>query len=279
MKNIVVIPNPLKDKNLAVTTRLVEKLKSIGFSVFVHEKYKQDELSVSYYREFPASADLIAVVGGDGSIIDASRYAIENSLPILGVNMGRVGYLSEVDPGFLDILDRLVTGEYFVKEKMLLAVSAEEELPVYYAVNDVIVSHGDYLGISEFSVSDSLGNYLEYRADGVVFATPQGSTAYSFSSGGPVLAHDVDGILVTPVCPHSFFNRSILFNANESLVVVNNGTREMNVAIDGRLGFKLSPGGSCKVTKSDKKIKMLTFSENNMFTELFKKMSITEGIK
>ena len=279
MKNIVVIPNPLKDNNLIVTVNLVEKLKSLGLSVFIHEKYRQEELLVNYYNDFPTDAELIAVVGGDGSIIDASKYAIENSLPIIGVNMGRVGYLSEVDPGAFDILERLISGEYFIKEKMLLTVSSEGETALAYAVNDVIVSHGDYLGISEFSVSDSLGNYLDYRADGVVFATPQGSTAYSFSSGGPVLAHDVDGILVTPVCPHSFFNRSILFNANESLVVENKGTREMNVAIDGRLGFKLSPGGSCKVTKSDKKIKMLTFSENNMFTELFKKMSITEGIK
>ena len=279
MKKIVVIPNPLKDKGLAVTKELLEKLKSLGISAYVQDKYRENEIDAHLYEEFPEDAELIAVVGGDGSIIDASKYAIERDLPIFGVNMGKVGYLSEVDPASLDILDRLVSGEYSIKEKMLLTVESEDYPMSSYAVNDIIVSHGDYLGISEFSLSDSLGNYLDYRADGVVFSTPQGSTAYSFSSGGPVLAHDVDGILVTPVCPHSFFNRSILFNANETLVVENKGIREMKVAVDGRLGFKLSSGSTCKISRSNKKIKMLTFSENNMFTELFKKMSLTEGIK
>lgn len=279
MKKVVVIPNPLKDKNLTVTKKLINKFHSLGISVYIHERYRQSELYAHFYDAFPGDVELISVVGGDGSMIDASKYAIENDLPIFGVNMGRVGYLSEVDPESLDILDRLISGEYSIKEKMLLTVSAAASETVYYAVNDVIVSHGDYLGISEFSLSDSLGNYLDYRADGVVFATPQGSTAYSFSAGGPVLAHDVDGILVTPVCPHSFFNRSILFNANESLEVKNNGTREMKVAVDGRLGFMLLSGSSCTISKSNKKIKILTFSENKMFTELFKKMSITEGIK
>ena len=280
MKRIVIIPNPQKDKELSVTRAVAEQLIGLGFSVFIDEKAGASGLPDVDCDAADFIADLIVVVGGDGSVIDASRYAVNADIPMLGINLGKVGYLSEVDPDALGILERLVRGEYSVKEKMLLTVEAGHSLRGgIYAVNDVIVSHGEYLGISEFSLEDSCGNSLAYRADGVIVSTPQGSTAYSFSSGGPVLAHDVEGILVTPVCPHSFFNRSVLFNSKETLTVTNTGRYPMNIAVDGRKYAELMPGEHCRIGKADRRIKMLTFSENKMFTELFKKMSVTEGLK
>lgn len=279
MKKIVVVPNPNKDKDLCVTERVIHKLASLGVSVFIDKKYGLSPDVAECYESFPDDAELVVVVGGDGSVIDASKQAIALDIPIFGVNMGRVGYLSEVDPDELDVLDRLASGKYSIKEKMLLTVTKGDEDYGVFAVNDIIVSHGSYLGISSFSLCDSLGNSLDYRADGVIFATPQGSTAYSFSSGGPVLAHDVEGILITPVCPHSFFNRSVLFNSRERISVTNNGSHAMNVAADGRLIFEIYPEERCIISCAEKKIKMLTFSENSMFTELFKKMSVTEGLK
>ena len=280
MKRIVIVPNPQKDKDLSVTLAVAERLLKLGFEVLIDEKAGVTSLKAVDCDASDFFADLIVVVGGDGSVIDASRYAVNADIPLLGINLGRVGYLSEVDPDALEMLDRLVRGEYSVKEKMLLTVDARHSLRgSVYAVNDVIVSHGEYLGISEFSLEDSCGNSLAYRADGVIVSTPQGSTAYSFSSGGPVLAHDVEGILVTPVCPHSFFNRSVLFNSKEVLTVSNTGSYPMNIAVDGRKYAELMPGEHCHIGKSEKRIKMLTFSENKMFTELFKKMSVTEGLK
>ena len=280
MKKIVLIPNPIKDNGLLVTYKLAGKLLDLGLDVYIAEDAADCELPLIRYKEFPSDADLIIVVGGDGSVIDASRYAIDYGIPIIGVNLGRVGYLSEVDPEELDLFSRLVSGEYLVKEKLLLTV----EVPAprsrdVFAVNDIIVSHGEYLGISDFRLEDSLGNSIGYRADGVIVATPQGSTAYSFSSGGPVLAHDVEGILVTPVCPHSFFNRSVLFNSAEVLTVENTGRHAMNITVDGRRYDVLNPREKCKIRCADRRIKMLTFSENKMFTGLFKKMNVTEGLK
>lgn len=279
MNRIIIMPNPQKDVGFSVARMVADRLKSIGMQVFIDEKLGVDVGGVQRYSNIPC-ADLIIVIGGDGSVIDASRYAIEQDIPLLGVNLGRVGYLSEVDPADLEILERLSTGEYSVKEKMLLTVESKPNgVSEVYAVNDVIVSHGEYLGISEFRLEDSCGNSLEYRADGVIIATPQGSTAYSFSSGGPVLAHDVEGILVTPVCPHSFFNRSVLFNSSEMLSVQNIGAYPMNIAVDGRKYAPLMPRETCYIRCASQRIKMLTFSENKMFTELFKKMNITEGLK
>lgn len=280
MKNIVIIPNAKKDKDLSVTAKLSELLVGIGMDVYIKKEYASLCRSARGYFDFPDSCDVIIVVGGDGSVIDASGLALEHDIPLVGVNMGKVGYLSEVDPDDLSIFTRLASGEYSVKEKMLLSVSTSSEWThEAYAVNDVIVSHGEYLGISSFRLEDSLGNSLGYRADGVIFATPQGSTAYSFSSGGPVLAHDVESILVTPVCPHSFFNRSVLFNSGEVLTVKNTGEHTMNIAVDGRKYTELLPNGTCYIRRAECSLKTLTFSENKMFEELFKKMSVTEGLK
>ena len=146
MKNVVVMPNPKKDAGLAVTKSLCDKLHLFGADVYINEKYG-DLVSdwVKKYTEFPASAELIIVVGGDGSILDASVVAIKNDVPILGVNLGKVGYLSEVEPDNLDILHRILVGQYTIEKKMLLSAfhvgAGVVEKADRLAVNDVIVSH------------------------------------------------------------------------------------------------------------------------------------------
>lgn len=278
MKNIAIVPNLTRDFNLSVTSRVVQKLISIGLECYLDESFKTYDLAVHYYSKMPDNIDLIVVIGGDGSVIRASRLAVNNNIPLIGVNAGKVGYLSEVDPNSLDIFDALAEGKYWIKEKMLLTINGEDKSKTF-AVNDIVISHSDYLGLSTFRLEDGNGNSLVYRADGIVFATPQGSTAYSLSAGGPVVAHDVETIVVTPVCPHSFFNRSVLFNARDTLSVTNIGDSTMNISIDGECYAMLSPGERCRVMRSDFKLKMLTFSNNSMFTELFTKMNLTEGIK
>ncbi len=281
MKKVLIVPNAKKDEGLSVTKAVSEKLASMGIISYINECYRDYSVCAEYCTDVPVGTDLIVVVGGDGSVIDASRLAVANDIPLVGVNLGKVGYLSEVDPSSLDVFRKLAVGDYRVKEKMLLTVAmGDTTMPQdVHAVNDVIISHSEYLGLSDFNLQDSIGNSISFRADGIVFATPQGSTAYSLSAGGPVVAHDVDTILATPVSPHSFFNRSVLFNDAEVLTVTNTGEKKLNISLDGRMYAQLMPGAACKVMKASKKIKMLTFSKNSMFTELFTKMSITEGVK
>ncbi len=275
------IPNPKKDIGLNVTEAVLKKLSELDITVYIDESTGlcRDD-NVIGYSEFPSDAEILIVVGGDGSLIDASGYAIENDIPILGINLGRVGYLTEVEPENLDVLSKLASGEYFITEKMLLAVEVgnADERNLALAVNDVVISHENYLGISEFKIEDSIGNHINFRADGVILSTPQGSTAYSLSAGGPVVAHDVDGILLTPVCPHSFFNRSVIFNSSERIRVTDLGDDILNVSVDGRAFARLGRGDLCTVFKAEKKVKILSFSKNSMFTNLFKKMRILEDI-
>ena len=194
----------------------------------------------------------------------------------------KVGYLSEIEPDNLDMLKNILSGEYEIEEKMLLATEkVGEHSRVYskrFAVNDVVISHTEFLGISEFTVCGA-GGGVKYRADGVVVATPAGSTAYSLSAGGPVVAHNLDTLLVTPVCPHSFFDRSILFSPDEKIKINNTGEENLNISIDGRRFDSLLPGEACYVSRAEKRVKFLTFKQNSMFATLFEKMKFLEDLK
>lgn len=284
MKNIVIIPNPTKDFGLSVTKKLIEKLVSYGLEVHIEKQYSNANLRrVNFYELFPHDAELIIVVGGDGSVIDASVTAISQNIPILGVNLGKVGYLSEVEPDNLDVLSGLLGEEYRIEEKLLLTVSCLKNGETFssqrLAVNDVIISHDTFLGIADFRLENENGECVKYRADGMILSTPAGSTAYSLSAGGPIISHDIDSITATPICPHSFFNRSIVFKSTEKIKLKNESDTDLNVSVDGRYFLNLSKGDECIVKMSEKKLKMLTFNENNMFSTLFKKMRILEDVK
>ncbi len=284
MKNILVIPNTLKDTDLSVTSRVIEKLTEFGMTALVSAEFSgRFDGKIEYFTSLPSSAELVLVIGGDGSVIDASRIAIELDIPLLGVNLGNLGYLSEVETDELDILKKLADGDYIVDDKMLLEVilgkSGKVSKAQRLAVNDIIVSHSEYLGIADICLENSMNEAVKYRADAVILATPAGSTAYALSSGGPIISHNLDSITATPVSPHSFFNRSIVYSANEEIKVSNIGSYSIKVSIDGRFFDSLEKGDFCIVKKSDKRFKMLTFSANNMFTTLFNKLKILSNIE
>ena len=278
MKNILMLPNDKKDEGLVLTKKIINKLSSLGLSSYLDEKYKDiliDE--VSYYSSLPSELDMVIVVGGDGSIIDASSIAIEQDIPLLGINMGKIGYLTELDPDAIDLLDRLTTGEFSVSCKMLLSVvkhkpSGDDIVSDRLAVNDVIISHGNYLGLADMRVENCRGDQVSYRADALVLSTPQGSTAYSLSAGGPIISHSIDCITVTPVSPHSFFNRSIVYGPEETIRVTNIGHSALKISIDGRFAYDIEQGESCDIVKSIKKLKLITFEQSNLFSTLSKKI-------
>ena len=283
MKNILIIPNTQKDRDFSVSSKVASVLKSYGISVFVEERYNTDLGGIAKaIASIDDRIELIIVIGGDGSVIDASVPAVSHGIPVLGVNLGHLGYLAEVELSNLGALEKLTRGEYVIEEKMLLSVTATDDGELIqsarFAVNDVIISHESYVGLAELKMRVNDGESVKYRADGLILSTPVGSTAYSLSAGGPIIAHDIDSIAATPICPHSFFNRSVIFNPKDVLTLYNEGDAVLNVTVDGRFFTKLSPGGQCFVRMSEKKFRMLTFNENNMFATLFGKMKKIENI-
>lgn len=283
MKNILIIPNKLKDADFSVSREVAELLTSRGARVFIEKKYGTNLSGFAIVSSsIPSEAEVIVVIGGDGSMIDASVPAVEYDLPIIGVNLGNLGYLAEVEPEDIADLGRLIADDYSIEEKMLLSASIvrsdETVESCRFALNDVIISHESYLGLAELSLTDSNGATVKYRGDGLILATPVGSTAYSLSAGGPIVSHDIDAILATPICPHSFFNRSIIFNPLESITIRNDGRDTLNVTIDGRLFGELSEKELCIVKAAAKRVRMVTFSRGNMFSTLFGKMKRFENI-
>lgn len=283
MNKIILVPNPNKDEGLKVTKRVIKKLISLDFAVMVSKSFPElEKYGADLYEGIPEKAELVLVIGGDGSIIDASRIAIKYDIPLLGINLGKVGYLSEIEVDDIDSLARLTVGDYTIEYKMLLTVdkyspNGTHESSARDAVNDVVISHDQYFGIADFKLENSYGDRIVYRADGVILSTPAGSTAYSLSAGGPIVAHDLDSITVTPVCPHSFFNRSIVYGKDECLKLSNSGNTLLNISVDGRFFANLAAGEWCVVKRSTTRLKMLTFSKNNMFSVLFKKIKAING--
>lgn len=281
MKKVVLIPNPTKDVGFSVTEKVIAKLSSLGIEVASYLKYSALEaFGAKLYDDLP-DADAVIVIGGDGSVIDASEIALAQDVPLLGINLGKVGYLSAVESSEIDVLDDLVRGGYKIEEKFLLSagkIDAEGRVVTceHKAVNDVVISHDNYFGISDILLENSTGDKLKYRADGIIVSTPVGSTAYSLSTGGPIISHLLDSISVTPICPHSFFSRTIVYAPSEEIVVTNIGDNALNISLDGRYFDKLAHGESCAVYRSNKRLKTIVFAENNMFSTLFKKIKVLE---
>ena len=280
MKKAILLPNSIKDKDLKITRATADMLVMLGITPYISCEYSEcNVMGASFYSDIPEDADIIIVVGGDGSVIQASRIALELDLPILGINLGKVGYLAEVEPDSLDDLAVLVSGEYKIDEKMLLSTvkidaNGNKTRLEYLAVNDVVFSHESFLGICDFKIMSDRGDHVYYRADAVIISTPAGSTAYSLSAGGPIISHDLDAIMVNPVCPHSFFNRAILYNPDDRITITNTGDSTLNISIDGRFCSNLLFGETCEVYRSSSRIKILTLSENNLFSTLSKKIKL-----
>ena len=283
MRKAILIPNAQKDSSFALTRAAVRCLITLGIIAYIDEEYQPFEIEgVHFYSKIPKDADFIIVIGGDGSVIDASGLALELDLPILGINLGKVGYLATLEPDRLELLSSVADGSASVIENMLLVVErhcADGSVTVSerLAVNDVVISHNSYLGISDIGLENG-GDAVHYRADGIIFATPQGSTAYSLSAGGPVVDHGINSILATPICPHSFFNRSIVYGPDERIKITNMNEDVLNISVDGRLFTKLNKGEYCFVYRSDKRIKMYNLEATNLFSTLSKKIKLLQDL-
>ena len=209
-----IIVNLSKEKAISCAGQIVTLLREHGASVAMPIECKGyfRSSSITYYyslRQLLAHSDAAITVGGDGTIIHAAKYAARTDTPLIGVNVGRLGFAADVETEEIDSLARLVTGDYNVESRLLLDVEVIKDgvSRHYLAVNDAVVAHGQLSKIIDMSLSLDGEEISKYRADGLLFSTPTGSTAYSLSAGGPILSPQMRCILMTPVCPHSLFSR------------------------------------------------------------------------
>ena len=232
-------------------------------------------------RKLVEETDFLVAFGGDGTILRAAEYVYEREIPVLGVNLGKLGFLTRVEPQeVFEALEAALSGNVEKDRRMLLQCVLESKGGVVksFALNECVISKT----VGERMISLSIfvdGEYfLSYAADGVIFSTPTGSTAYSLSAGGPVLSPKSEAIVLTPVCPHTLFMRSIVFSSQEVLkVVLNREDQPISVKMDGKRVWKLEDEGEITIRKSDRYFTLLSLGKKSFYTIFKEKLLLTKA--
>ncbi len=232
--------------------------------------------------------DLAVTLGGDGTMLRALDLVCKEGIPVLGVNVGHLGYLTEVEPDqLLPSLERFLTGDFHIQERMMLDVSVTAaarndptgttlSLSHRIAANDVVVEKvqsGQTVRLESIIEGRS---FLSYAVDGMIVATPTGSTAYNFSARGPILSPGISAILMTPVSPHMLFDRSIVLDGHEGLELRVIGRESASVAIDGRHVATIGPGGAVVCKRADNPARLVKFAGRNFHEILKIKFGLTD---
>ncbi len=238
--------------------------------------------------ELYAQADLLIVLGGDGTILEAARRSAARSTPILGINLGRVGYMAELEMAELDLLARLfdrTTAEGFqpanfeIEKRSMLHVevltAAGEVRQTMYGLNDAVITNGSVARIVDIELMEGGNPVTTYRADGLIIATPTGSTAYSMSAGGPVADPRVKCFCVTPICPHSLGARPLIFPDSSVLEARNVCQREkmLYLTVDGRSNCEFYRGETVRITRSPLETNLIRLKSCGFYNRLHAKMS------
>lgn len=266
---LILIPNSDKDKGLAVTAEVVRFLNGVGETPYLAPGQELPDRTLRVTREEPAAPDAVIVLGGDGSIIRAAHYAAKKGVPILGINLGRLGYLCELEKEEIPLLASLLEGKYDLEKRMMLSAQVfRGGKPVsepMLALNDVILSRGAEPVLSDFSLEENGERLTVYRADGLIFSTPTGSTAYSMSAGGPVIDDGLDVISVVPVCPHTLYSRPLIFSAAAVLSSENlcRGYGKMYLSVDAGETIPLETGDIVRVERAGIETKLIRLHEIN----------------
>lgn len=284
---IAVIVNLSKENAVRCSKEITEIFRKNGAEVLMWQGcsgYFEGERIEFYptYSELVKQCDMALTVGGDGTIIHAAKIAATEHKPLIGVNVGRLGFAADVEPYEIDRLPMLLTGNYGVQKRMLLDITVEHTLgenKKFIAVNDAIIARGQLSRIIDLKVSLNNQFISSYRADGLLFSTPTGSTAYSLSAGGPIIDPEMDCILMTPVCPHSLYSRSVVFASKSALSVTTPIDDECRavLTVDGQESLELNNSTRVVIKKSDLTLDLLTLDKRNFYTRLNKKLKEREG--
>lgn len=232
-------------------------------------------------RKLVEETDFLIAFGGDGTILRAAEYVYEREIPVLGVNLGKLGFLTRVEPQeVFEALEAALSGNVERDRRMLLECVLKSKGGVVksFALNECVISKTAGERMISLSIFVDGEYFLSYAADGVIFSTPTGSTAYSLSAGGPVLSPKTEAIVLTPVCPHTLFMRSIVFSSQEVLkVVVNQEDQPISVKMDGKRVWKLEDEGEITIRKSDRYFTLLSFGKKSFYTIFKEKLLIIKA--
>lgn len=280
MKNVILTPNPYRDQNFQTVRNAMEVLKSAGIQPKVCLPFEVDrsyELpkDIRFYRldrELP-NAELVICFGGDGTILHMAKAATRRGIPLLGVNNGTMGFMAELENTELDKLALLATDEYTVDSRGMLDVTVQRDRNIIYhdfCLNDAVVTKGVIARIVYLSIKCDGVQAMECGGDGVIVATPSGSTAYNLSAGGPIVEPGANNIIVTPICAHDVTSRSIVVSDRRVVTVEmsRNCRRNAYLSVDGGKAFRLNMGDVATIRRSKMETKLVRLKDCSFYDVL-----------
>ena len=262
---VVVFPNLMKKDAYRCTLGVCSILSGLGAQIGMDLRYRENFYSMDFikfapFHELAKNADIAIAIGGDGTILKCAAKLSDSKAELLGINTGHLGFMASVEKDNLGLLKSLFTGDYKISERMLLKADFEIDRKVesFHALNDIVVT-GTYAKIIDFDIYINENLSGNYRADGVVFATPTGSTAYSLSAGGPIIEPELQCIEMNLICPHSLFTRPMIYTADKVIKFVHNSDEDTNIcfSVDGNKPMRIESGKKLIITKSERKVRLI----------------------
>ena len=283
MKNVILTPNPYRDRNFQTVRSAIQILKDAGiqpklclpFEIDRNYELPKDLRFSRLDRELP-NAELVICFGGDGTILHMAKAATRRGVPLLGVNIGTMGFMAELESTELEKLSMLATGEFTTEKRMMLDVTVQRSRDILFhdiCLNDAVITKGAIARIVHLSVKCDGVQAMECGGDGVIVATPTGSTAYSFSAGGPIVEPTAENILVTPICAHDLRVRPCVLSKDRVVTVElgHIGKKGVFLSPDGG-SFRLSDHDKVELRSSDSHINLVRVTNRSFYEILHQKL-------
>jgi len=279
MRRIGIIPKKQDARVRDVVGDVIPWLQSRGVDVYldrISDVQCSADTNVVAPEEMVKQVDVILVLGGDGTLLHAARLVGAAGIPILGVNLGSLGFLTEVKlDEMYPALEGLLSGQYQSEERVLLNVEVVREGKIvaqYLALNDAVINKGALARIIDLEVSVNSQPVLFTRADGLIISTPTGSTAYSLAAGGPILYPTLEAFIIAPICPHTLTNRPVVIPDRDAVEVCLQRGRDVMLTVDGQVGTPLQPKDCLKICRAPSTLKLVLPFGNTFFKLLREKL-------
>lgn len=278
MQNIGLVVNWSKSKAIEVANDLVSWFLAKGTKVSLQQnQFNTIKNTRVLDRSTVSDVDCILVLGGDGTLLNTAGEYADSSVPLLGINFGQLGFLTSLELSDLyDGLEELLKGNYSVESRMMLeaqVIRKEKLVKNFYALNDIVVTKGAFSRIIQLKtfISDQ---YIDtFPADGIIISTSTGSTAYSLSAGGPIVAPDLEVMIITPICPHNLYSRPMVISPYQDVIITLVSPKaEVMLTVDGQQGFQLNVNDQIKITKAPFHTQIIRFPKRSFFDILREKL-------
>lgn len=270
MKKIAVIPNISQDNNLESTKKVVDILRLREITPVLPSEAYGYGIDAIYTNDF-SDTDMAIILGGDGTLLNSAESFFGTDTPILGINHGHLGFLTEIEKNDIEGLEKILDGNYITEKRMAMNISVSGVK--YRALNDAVLHRGDFSRIFKMSVFIDGEKLLDFKADGIIVSTPTGSTAYSLSAGGPIVDPTVNVFIITPICPHGLYSRSIIVPSNKKITLSldEKTNRDMILSIDGSAVSTVEFGNEIDIIGGTY-INLVRTAENRFYKKLKKKL-------